>query len=101
MVYESKFKSEAIDEEIEITVAQTHPTTVGVWMLSESTSNVLKGDLAYYDVAADQLRTQVYTAENGGGVLPKMAKANSRPFSISATLTVLVTLAPGMTTWVR
>ncbi len=59
----------------DITAKETEPKTIGVWMLSESTSYVLKADLAYYDVVADELRTQVFTAENGyplGGVANDM-----------------------------
>lgn len=52
-------------DEKEIEVSQTFPVTVGVWILSEGAALQPTADLAYYDVVNDELKTKLYSAQNG------------------------------------
>ena len=53
------------DERKEVAVSQTFPVTVGVWVLSEGSAMQPTADLAYYDVANDEMKNKFYSTRNG------------------------------------
>lgn len=52
-------------DEKSIEVSQRFPVTVGVWILSEGSAMQSIADLAYYDVVNDELKTKLYSQQNG------------------------------------
>lgn len=64
-------KTEGIERAVGI--SQTHPVFKGIWILSESGSVRGGADLAYYDVADGEMRTQYYSEVNNGESLGTVA----------------------------